>query len=107
MRISAITPMKNEGPFILEWVAYHRLIGVSDVLVFRNDCEDGTDMILERLDELGVVRHLPNPSRSVGSAEHHKTAVRYVTISRGFAGLLGSSISMSMRSSPCARAQVG
>jgi hypothetical protein len=28
MRITSITPMKDEAPFILEWIAYHQLIGV-------------------------------------------------------------------------------
>jgi len=79
MRITAITPMKNEGPFILEWVAYHRLIGINDFIVFTNDCTDGTDLILERLDELGIVRHLPNPS-VVGRIEggHHWAAMAYI-----------------------------
>lgn len=79
MRITAITPMKNEGPFILEWLAYHRLIGINDFICFSNDCEDGTDLILERLDELGLVRHLPNPS-IVRSEEggHHWAAMAYV-----------------------------
>lgn len=79
MRITAITPMKNEGPFILEWLAYHRLIGVNDFICFTNDCADGTDLILERLDELGLVRHLPNPScvlREDGG--HHWAAMAYV-----------------------------
>ncbi|MBT8410953.1 MAG: glycosyltransferase family 2 protein [Octadecabacter sp.] len=79
MRVTAITPMKNEGPFILEWLAYHRLIGINDFIVFTNDCTDGTDAILERLDELGLVRHLPNPS-CVTKAEggHHWAAMAYV-----------------------------
>ena len=81
MRISAVTPMKNEGPFILEWLVWHRLVGFNDFLVFTNDCEDGTDLILERLDELGLVRHLPNPSMSVQSENHHWHVMRYVNTS--------------------------
>lgn len=79
MRVTAITPMKNEGPFILEWLAYHSLIGVNDFVVFSNDCDDGTDAILERLDELGFVRHLPNPSCMRDAANgHHWAAMAYV-----------------------------
>lgn len=55
------TMMKNEGPFILEWVAWQRLLGVDQIIVLSNDCNDGTDAILDRLQELGIVRHLPNP----------------------------------------------
>lgn len=81
MRITAITPMKNEGPFILEWLAYHLMIGINDFVVFTNDCEDGTDAILERLDELGLVRHLPNPSCVREAADgHHWAAMSYVDV---------------------------
>lgn len=78
MRITSFTPMKDEGPFILEWVAYHRLIGFNDIHVFSNDCADGTDLILERLDEMGLLRHLTNPSVYQQSNNHHWEAVRYM-----------------------------
>lgn len=55
------TVMKNEGPFILEWVAWQRLMGVDWIVVLSNDCDDGTDAILDQLDRTGLVRHLPNP----------------------------------------------
>lgn len=55
------TVMKNEGPFILEWLAWQHLMGVDRVLVLTNDCDDGTDHLLEALDKEGLVKHLPNP----------------------------------------------
>lgn len=78
MRVTSITPMKNEAPFLLEWVAYHRLIGVNDMLVFTNDCTDGTDRMLERLDEMGVLRHYANPSMINGNPKHHLQVIRYI-----------------------------
>ncbi|WP_424986132.1 glycosyltransferase family 2 protein [Microbulbifer sp. S227A] len=62
-RITAVTCVKNEGPFLLEWIAYHRLIGVNDFLIYSNDCSDGTDALLDALDRRGVLRHLPNPAQ--------------------------------------------
>ncbi|MCA0856666.1 glycosyltransferase family 2 protein [Phaeobacter italicus] len=62
MRIAAVTCVKNEGPFLLEWIAYHRLLGVSDFLFYSNDCSDGTDLLLTALAERGLVQHLPNPA---------------------------------------------
>jgi hypothetical protein len=52
--------MKNEGPYIVEWIAYHRAIGVHDFLIYTNGCEDGTDLILERLQAMGMAQHRPN-----------------------------------------------
>ncbi|MCA0921001.1 glycosyltransferase family 2 protein [Pseudooceanicola nanhaiensis] len=62
MRITAATCVKNEGPFLLEWIAYNRAIGVTDFLFYSNDCDDGTDALLDVLAAGGVVQHLPNPA---------------------------------------------
>ncbi|MEM9854722.1 MAG: glycosyltransferase family 2 protein [Pseudomonadota bacterium] len=78
MRITSVTPMKDEGPYILEWVAYHRLIGINDIIVFSNDCRDGTDQMLERLDDMGIIRHLPNPSMFTGNTHHHWQVINYM-----------------------------
>ncbi|MEM9710327.1 MAG: glycosyltransferase family 2 protein [Pseudomonadota bacterium] len=56
-----ITTMKDEGPFILEWVAYHQSIGFTHFLVATNDCSDGTDAIWKRLEALGIAAHIDNP----------------------------------------------
>jgi len=60
-RTCIVTTMKNEGPFILEWIAYHRAIGVEDFLVYTNDCTDGTDTMLEMLQRKGILQHRVNP----------------------------------------------
>jgi hypothetical protein len=53
--------MKNEGPYILEWVAHHLAVGFENILIFSNDCDDQTDRILDRLEEMQLVKHCPNP----------------------------------------------
>ncbi|MEM7525067.1 MAG: glycosyltransferase family 2 protein [Pseudomonadota bacterium] len=55
-----ITSMKNEGSYIVEWIAYHRVIGFTDFLVYTNDCDDSTVAMLQRLEEMGVLTHQPN-----------------------------------------------
>lgn len=72
--------MKNEAPYILEWVAHHRALGVEDFIVFSADCDDGTDHMLERLDRLGYLRHAPNPKRTFGNIPSWQVgALRYAT----------------------------
>jgi len=63
LRITAVTCVKNEGPFVLEWIAFHQCIGVTDFLFYSNDCDDGTDTLLDALAALGHVTHLPNPAQ--------------------------------------------
>jgi hypothetical protein len=55
-----VTAAKDEAPYLLEWVAYHRLVGFDHFLVFSNDCADGTDAMLDRLAELGYLSHVRN-----------------------------------------------
>lgn len=66
-----VTTMKNEGPFILEWLAYHRAIGFDDFLVYTNDCTDGTDTMLQMLERKGIVQHRENPFRESGLKPQH------------------------------------
>lgn len=50
--------MKNEAPFILEWVAYHRAIGFDRIVICSNPSTDGTDVLLDALEAAGALRHL-------------------------------------------------
>ncbi|MEM0945955.1 MAG: glycosyltransferase family 2 protein [Pseudomonadota bacterium] len=69
-----VSTMKNEAPFLLEWLAYHQVIGFDAFLIYTNDCTDGTDFMLERLTELGHVRHVRNQVLRRGP---HKSALKY------------------------------
>ncbi len=60
MKYLMITSMRNEAPYILEWIAYHRAIGVDGFLIYSNDCDDGTDVLLDKLDSMGVITHVRN-----------------------------------------------
>ncbi len=60
MRFLAILTVRNEAGFLLEWLAHHRACGFTDFLVFSNDCTDGTDAMLDRLQAMGQLTHLRN-----------------------------------------------
>jgi hypothetical protein len=70
-RTAIVTTMKNEGPFILEWLAWHQAIGVDDFLIYTNDCTDGTDSLLALLDARGIVQHRDNPYRAMDLKPQH------------------------------------
>lgn len=69
-RVAIVTAMRNEGPFILDWVAHNRAIGIKDCLVYTNDCDDGTDHLLSLLAEAGVTLR-DNPYRAMGKVPQH------------------------------------
>ncbi len=45
---------------MLEWLAHHRAVGFDDFVVFSNDCDDGTDAMLDRLQDMGWLTHVRN-----------------------------------------------
>jgi len=69
LRATAVLTVRNEGAFLLEWLAHHKGVGFTDFLVFSNDCDDGTDAMLDRLAEMGEIVHLPNPGPHEGGVQ--------------------------------------
>ncbi|PSL19148.1 glycosyl transferase family 2 [Shimia abyssi] len=68
MRVLSVTSVRNEGPYLLEWIAHHIGAGVTDFIVVSNDCDDGTHEILQALDRAGIVTHIPQvplPNKSI------------------------------------------
>ena len=63
--------MKNEAPYILEWVAYHRAVGFDNFLIYTNDCTDGTDAVLGRLQDMGILQHRNNNDWKGNSPQQH------------------------------------
>ncbi len=69
MKATAVLTIRNEGAFVLEWLAHHRGIGFTDFLVFSNDCDDGTDALLDRLEEMGWLCHIRNDGPHTGGVQ--------------------------------------
>lgn len=66
-RATLLSCMRNEGLFVVEWLAHHLALGFDQIIVFTNNCTDGTDKLLSRLQDLGYVRHIdhmPEPGKS-------------------------------------------
>ncbi len=69
MRALAVLTLRDEGAFLLEWLAHHRAVGFTDFLVFSNDCRDGTDAMLDRLQEMGLLVHERNDGPHEGGVQ--------------------------------------
>lgn len=68
MKLVAVTSMRNEGPHCLEWIAHHMAVGIDHFLIYTNDCDDGTDLMLDALQTAGLVTHIrqsPKGNRTV------------------------------------------
>lgn len=51
--------VKNEYPYLLEWIAYHKLQGVTKFYIADNDSSDCTTELLKALDQIGEVQLIP------------------------------------------------
>lgn len=49
--LAVVTSVKNEGPYIIEWLAHCWAVGFAHVYVYTNDNSDGSDTLLARLHE--------------------------------------------------------
>lgn len=69
-----LSSFRNEAPFVLEFVAHHKVLGFDEIIIASNDCTDGTAEILSALDAMGVIRHLPCKPPPKVTAQHHAYA---------------------------------
>jgi hypothetical protein len=50
--------VKNESPFLLEWVAFHKAIGFDKIIILSNASDDGTEGLLDALGAAGEIVHI-------------------------------------------------
>lgn len=57
--------VKNEHDYLLEWISYHRVIGVDYFLIYNNcdEEDDGTTRLLNKLEAIGVVHVIAWPDQ--------------------------------------------
>jgi len=58
LRIGIVAPVKQEARYLLEWISYHRALGVSSFVLGDNGGDDHTSEILQLLDAAGEVHRL-------------------------------------------------
>ncbi len=76
--------MRNEGPFIVEWVAWYRRLGFSDIVVVTNNCTDRSCDLLDALQAAGWVHHIRHdvPPGQPITAQKLAAAKRHVAVRR-------------------------
>jgi hypothetical protein len=58
--ICLLATARNEGPYVLEWLAYHLSVGFEHVFLYTNDNTDGSDDLLAALADQGVITLVRN-----------------------------------------------
>lgn len=78
MTCAIVATARNEGPFLLEWLAHHLAIGFDKIFVATNDCADGTDDLLRALGGRFPVFHLDNSEPLAGHTFQRSAVKRWL-----------------------------
>ncbi len=57
MKIGIVSLQKNVAPWLLEWTLYHRMIGVSEILLYDDQSTDETPSLARSMEALGLLRY--------------------------------------------------
>ncbi|HMS95450.1 MAG TPA: glycosyltransferase family 2 protein [Tabrizicola sp.] len=57
-KATVVCSMRNEGPFLVEWVAWYRWLGFTDLVIVTNNCTDHSPELLDALETAGWVHHV-------------------------------------------------
>src|SRR3954468_17586051 len=79
MRAAIVAIVKNEAPYLLEWVAFHRVVGIRSFLIANNGGDDGTSELLELMARAVYVLHFDFVGRSGVQREAYDTVIPHVS----------------------------
>lgn len=70
--------MRDEALFVVEWVAHHLALGFDRIVVYTNDCADGTDRLLDAMAGHMPVERYDNPGPyQAGTIQKQALALAY------------------------------
>ncbi|MDF7674143.1 glycosyltransferase family 2 protein [Acetobacteraceae bacterium ESL0709] len=55
-----LSTQRNEGLYLLEWIAYHQAVGIEHFFIYSNNNEDKSDLLLEELAQKGIITWISN-----------------------------------------------
>ena len=78
-RVGIVAPVKEEAPYLFEWIAYHRALGVESFVLGDNGGADGTSELLQALDAAGVIQRLDWRGEEAFQIRFDRDAIRRIS----------------------------
>jgi hypothetical protein len=76
--LAMVAIIKNEAPYIIEWIEYHRIVGVNKFYIYDNESNDGVYDILKKYISTGLVEYKYYPGTGVAKQiEAYNEAIRF------------------------------
>jgi hypothetical protein len=66
--ICIVAAARDDGAYLLDWIAYHRAIGVQHIFLYTNDNIDGSDRLLRALADAGEITLIESTLSTSGVA---------------------------------------
>lgn len=66
-RATVVSAIKNEGPWLIEWIAHYKALGFDNIIIYYNDCSDGSAELLQalaRANEIIAIENVVAPAFS-------------------------------------------
>lgn len=76
-QLSIVAIAKNEGPYIKEWIEFHKLVGVTRFYIYDNESDDQLNEILEPYIKSGEVIYKYYPGKSKQIAAYNDALKRF------------------------------
>ncbi|MEE9190242.1 MAG: glycosyltransferase family 92 protein [Candidatus Neomarinimicrobiota bacterium] len=70
--LAIVAIFKNEDPYLLEWIEFHRLMGVDHFFLYDNDLEKSSTNLLSPYEKIGIVTRIPFPNLPGLKDSHNK-----------------------------------
>lgn len=80
--LSVVAIMKNEGPYLKEWLDFHILVGVTKFYLYDNESTDNTVDILKPYIESGIVEYIYFPGRAMQKPAYIDAITRFADETR-------------------------
>lgn len=60
LTLATLATVRDEAPYLIDWIAHQRAIGIARIVICQNDSVDGTDRLLRALADEGFITYVDN-----------------------------------------------
>ena len=75
--LSIVAILKNEAPYIKEWIEYHKLVGVERFYLYDNESEDNLKEMLQSYIDNGIVIYKYFPGKAMQYMAYYDAIKKY------------------------------
>jgi hypothetical protein len=75
--LAIVAPVRDEAPYLLEWIAYHRALGIDTFLLADNGGDDTTSELLQDLDRQQLIKRFDWRAQQRFQLEFYRQALHF------------------------------